>query len=423
MAAKKVKKKKEQLKFEKIHSSFTTNTESLEAFVNNVAPIAEKHDKATGEATREKLVKFAKGIRKIFGVNNGKLDKKKRKQLIEGMTEDQVSQIIQLTTDLPRLTLPQAELLYRSSFVMLVSFFDFLISDLIHYFYRKYPESLSEKELPLTLSELKLLGGVDEAIDSVINKQADSVLYKSLAEQKLYLKNTLKIDTRDSIINWNKLIEAVERRHIVVHNNCKINRRYLTNVDLSQIPEKTKDLKEGRQVRITESYFRSVFEEICVSGIVLLQCCWRKWEKDDMSDADSGLNSDIYDALLKENWIRAERLGLFSKECKVANQASRLALNVNYCQSLKWQGKKNELEEELKKFDISALSPRFALALYALRSDHDSFYKNVEHAITVDKMQETDFMEWPLFRELRKDPDYEARIKTVFRSISEKEGK
>ena len=99
------------------------------------------------------------------------------------------------------------------------------------------------------------------------------------------------------------------------------------------------------------------------------------------------------------------------------------SLDVNYCQSLKWQGKKKELDEELKKFDISALSPKFALALYALTSDRDRFYKNVEHVITVDKMRETDFMEWPLFREMRKDPDYEARIKTVFRSISEKEGK
>jgi len=419
MATKKTKKEKEQLDFSKIHGSFTTNTESLEAFVNNVAPIAEKHDKATWR----KLDKFTKGIFKIFGLPKGKIDQRKRKQVVEGVTEDQVNQIIQLTADLPRLTVPQAELLYRSSFVMLVSYFDFLLSDLIHYFYRRYPESLSGKELPLTLSELKLLGGVDEALDFVINKEAESVLYDSLEKQKLYLKNTLKIDTKDSIINWNRLIEAVERRHIIVHNDCKINRRYLTKVDPSQIPEKTKDLKEGTQVRITERYFRSVFEEICVSGLVLLQCCWQKWEKDDTANADGRLVLDIFDALVKENWTCAERLGLFSKECKVIDQACRLVLDVNYCQSLKWQGKENELQEELKKFDISALSPKFALALYALRSDRDSFYRNVENAIIVDKMSEKDFMEWPLFRELRQDPDYEARIKTVFRSISEKEGK
>ncbi len=419
MATKKAKKEKEQLAFESIHNSFTTNIESLEAFVNNVAPIAEKHD----QATRKKMDKFTKQMFKIFGLPKGKIDQRKRKQVVERITEDQANQIIQLTADLPRLTMPQAELLYRSSFVMLVSYFDFLLSDLVHYFYRKYPESLSGKELPLTLSELKLLGGVDEAVDSVINKEADSVLYKSLGEQKLYLKNTLKIDTKDSIINWNKLVESVERRHIVVHNDCKINRRYLSNVDLSQIPEKAKDLKEGTMVRITEKYFKSVFEEICVSGLVLLQVCWRKWEKDDISSADSRLILDIYDALVKEDWTCVERLGLFSKECKVEDQASRLVLDVNYCQSLKWQGKKGELDEELKKFDISALSPKFALAVYALRSDRNHFYDSVKNAIIVDKMSEEHFMEWPLFRELRKDPDYEEKIKAVFSSISEKEGK
>jgi len=419
MAAKKVKKKKEQLDFEKIHDSFVTNLEGLEAFVKNVSPIAEKHDKAT----REKLDKFTKGIFKIFGLPKGKIDQRKRKQVVEGVTEDQAEKIIQLVADLPRLTVSQAELLYRSSFVMLVSYFDFLLSDLIHYFYRKYPESLSGRDLPLTLSELKLLGGVDEALDFVINKEAESVLYDSLEKQKLYLKNTLKIDTKDSIINWSRVIEAVERRHIIVHNDCKINRRYLTKVDPSQIPEKTKDLKEGTRVRITERYFRSVFEEICVSGLILLQCCWRKWEKADTASADGRLILDIYDTLVKENWTCAERLGLFSEECKVTDQACRLVLDVNYCQSLKWQGKENELQEELKKFDISALSPKFVLAVYALRSDRDGFYDNIENAITVDKMSEEDFVEWPLFRELRKDPDYEERIKAVFSSISEKEGK
>ena len=124
---------------------------------------------------------------------------------------------------------------------------------------------------------------------------------------------------------------------------------------------------------------------------------------------------------MKEDWTCAERLGLFSKECKVEDQASRLILDVNYCQSLKWQGKKRELDEELKKFDISALSPKFVLAVYALRSDRDRFYDSVKNAVIVDKMSEEHFIEWPLFRELRKDPDYEERIKIIFKSISEKE--
>ncbi|GAI51847.1 unnamed protein product, partial [marine sediment metagenome] len=122
-------------------------------------------------------------------------------------------------------------------------------------------------------------------------------------------------------------------------------------------------------------------------------------------------------------WTCAERLGLFSKGCDVIDQACRLVLDVNYCQSLKWQGREDELQEELKKFDISALSPKFALAVCALRSDRDRFYDSIKNAVIVDKMSEENFTEWPLFRERRQDSDYEERIKAVFNSISEQEGK
>lgn len=416
--ARKGKKEEETADLEDIHSSFKRNLESLEAFVNSVAPIAEERDKDIDKRRGE----IINEIVKIVKADKGAIEKKKRGLTITTTSEKTANKVVQLVTTLPRLPLPQAQLLYRSSFVTLMSYFDFLLSDLIHYFYRKYPESLSSKELPLTLRELKLLGGVDDAVDWVINKEADSILYDNLGKQKLYLKNTLKIDTADNIINWKKLVEAMERRHIIVHNDCKINKRYLSNVDPSQVPEPAKDLKEGTRVRITESYFRSVFEEICVSGMILLQVCWRKWEKDDTKNADQQLiNHDIYDALVKKDWTCAERLGLFAKGCDVTDQACRLVLDVNYCQSLKWQGKKDELEKELKKFDVSALSPKFALAVYALKSDPDGFYRNIENAIIVDKITKGNFMEWPLFRELRKDPAYEDKIDAAFASVSRKD--
>jgi len=412
MPTKKRKGRNEEPNFIGIHHSFTTNLYSLEVFVKNVAPIAAKQDKAaTKEITRavNQLSQLIKTEEKNKRTSAPKLDNKKILQ-----------EIYSIAKKLPHIPLAQAELLYRSSFIMLISYFDFLLSDLIHYFYKKYPDSLSGKELPLKLSELKLLGSIDDAVDYVVHKEAESVLYDSLKGQIKYLKNTLKIDTKDNIINWNKLTESMERRHITVHNDCKINRRYLNNVDLSQIPEKTKGIKEGTKIRITEKYFRGVLEEICVAGLVLLQVCWRKWEGDDTGDADTRLITDIYDILVKEDWACAERLGLFSKECDVKDHADRLILDINYCQSLKWQGKQDKLEEEIKKFDISALSPRFILAVCALKSDRDGFYSNVENAIVVDGMQEEHFMEWPLFRELRKDADYGDKIHSILTSISAK---
>ena len=117
----------------------------------------------------------------------------------------------------------------------------------------------------------------------------------------------------------------------------------------------------------------------------------------------------------------AERIGFFSKDIKVHDAASRHILDINYCQSLKWQGKKAELSAELKKFDESNLSPRFMVALSALKSNKDGFYENMEKAVAIGAMSKDDFDDWPLFRELRQDVEYDERIKKAFSQKSSQE--
>jgi hypothetical protein len=72
------------------------------------------------------------------------------------------------------------------------------------------------------------------------------------------------------------------------------------------------------------------------------------------------------------------------------------------------------LKDELNKFNLSTLSPKYALAFYTLKSDTENFYKNIEKSIKIDNMTKEDFMEWPLFREFRKDEDYKEKIDKIF---------
>lgn len=409
--------KEEKYDIDRVHGSFSANMKGLRTFVTQLTPVVKKHDV-------DSLKKVVKDIEKVFktvGISESELRAKKIKKTKLKLTQEQENQILAVAKNLvrhPPLPLHNLELLHKSTFVMLISYLDFLISDLIHYYYQVYPRSLSGKDLSITLNELNVCSNLGEARDFIVNKEVESVLYRSLPEQRKYFSNQLKIDCKENIINWNKINEAVERRNIIVHNNSIINRRYLKNVDLSFVPGKRKDLKEGEKIVIDEDYFAGLFDEIFVAGTILIQCCWRKWKKDDINEANVSLRDSVYDALLEERWAIAERLGLFSKECDVGNQSNRLCLEINYWQSLKWQNKKDELEKELKRFDVSGLSPRYALALCALKSDRDGFYKNVKKAIITDKLTKEDLMEWPLFREFRRDPDFEKRIKRVFRSVS-----
>ncbi len=125
----------------------------------------------------------------------------------------------------------------------------------------------------------------------------------------------------------------------------------------------------------------------------------------------------IYNFLVEERWNIAERLSSYSKTCKVSGTSNRFFLDINYCQSLKWQGKEKELKEELKKFDISSLSPIY-IGLSAFKSDKETFYSTIKKAIITDKVEENMFSEWPLFKELREDPDYKKRIEAAFKNVS-----
>jgi hypothetical protein len=234
MATKRKQKEKEEHVIEEIHDSFMRNLEGLEVFVSQVAPIAQKHD----QTRTEKVEEVFRKVNKILDPTEAEIEGKKGKEIAVKITKERGKQLIDALRGLPRLTPPQVEVLYKSSFVMLVSYFDFLMADLIRYFYERYPDSLAGKDLSISLNELKLCDNVAEATNCVITKQVDKVLHDSLEDQTKYLKNYLKIDTKPDIIQWSRINEAMERRHIIVHNASKINRRYLNNVNLAVVPEK-----------------------------------------------------------------------------------------------------------------------------------------------------------------------------------------
>ncbi len=414
---KKVKTKEDVDACKRILNSFSNNLEGLREFISNLEPVVTKYD----EKTLKKISLATKKLARVIG-KEGEIKGKKQKEIIikfpEKMTKDiierKIEQITNILGELPKRPVAQAQLLYKSSFVMLVSYFDFLISDIIHFYYKLHPEGLSGKDLSITLNELKICSDHEEAIDVILNKKVDSILYGNLESQKIYFKNELQIDLREKIINWDIISEAVERRNIIVHNDSVVNRRYLRNVVLSVINKKRKDIKEGEKIGVDQEYFKMVYDEIFIAGIVLMQSCWRKWKKEDVEDADESLLAAIYEVLIREEWSVAERLGLFCKDIKVTNAAMRLTLDINYCQSLKWQNKKDELTAEMGKFDVSSLSPKFMLALCALQSDKDGFYKNLERAVIAEEMPQICFDDWPLFREMRQDVEYNERVNKAF---------
>lgn len=169
-----------------IQDSFINNLEGMETFVKNVEPIVAKYDQKVIRVTEymKKAIKeiITSKVKPDIEVKQGEGG---NLQIDEGKVEKATEGIMQVLIDhkrLPRMTVGQVELLYRSAFVMLTAFLDYLIHDVIHCYYITYPESLSDKdkELSISLSDLKLCADRDEAMDMIVDKKVDSILYGNL---------------------------------------------------------------------------------------------------------------------------------------------------------------------------------------------------------------------------------------------------
>jgi hypothetical protein len=93
----------------------------------------------------------------------------------------------------------------------------------------------------------------------------------------------------------------------------------------------------------------------------------------------------------------------------------RLRLVVNRAQTYKWVGEEEKCKKILDAEDWTATSLNFKLANAVLRDDFEEAYKIIKQIGKNDADIDKDaYREWPLFKELRKSPEFAALFEQVF---------
>lgn len=406
--------------FKTIHDRFINNMKSLESFFFTVfIYLKEEEDKIVKKKTDfelkvDELCKsFVKKIPLKKNIDTDKITEKIKRDINKAT----YNYFAPFRTHLlePR----QLILLFRSAIVILKSYYDSLLTDLLDHYYRMHKKSI-KKEKKFTTDDLLKYDSIEDLIDDIISEKVNSMVLQQIKKQLIMIEQNedLKINlNKEEIINWDVVEELFQRRNIIVHNDGIVNKHYLNNINKNLDFLNKQELKEGCEVTIDKKYFLNVFNELILVGIIIVQKFWRKYDKNKLEDANRILIEDMYNLLIDKKWKIVERLGIFSRAINIKDKDDRLYMNFNYLQSLKWQKKEDLLNEELKKYKINELRPIFKLAIYVLMNDKNNFYKNIKNAIIVDKITREDFFIWPLFREFRKDKDYKEKIENLFNEV------
>jgi len=391
---------------------FIDNLEDLRGFVDNLAPLAKAYDDKA-KNVYEGVTSILRNVPKIPGQEKRiELDEEK----VEGAAKGIVS-LIKSQVATQYLNRNQTEILYKTSFVMLISYFDYLMSDIIWCYYKTFPGALSGKELFISFNDLSRCGDKDEAIDYILSKKVDSVLYGNLTNQLNFFSSEFRIGLNKGIVKWDAINEAVERRNLIVHNSGIVNRRYINNVK-----RLAKGIKEGDVLNVDARYLKNILEEVFLAGIVLAENCWRKWFKKKTEGAGDILVNEAGKAIYWRDWNLVERLCLYAKGIPESDGIDMDTIEIYYCHTLKKRGKRDKMEAELGKFRRKELRPLIMAMVCALVDDKDGFYECVKDLAELGKPSKESFIgdfDWPTLMDIREDEDYEERIERAYAKMKD----
>ncbi|QDU55843.1 hypothetical protein [Aeoliella mucimassa] len=290
----------------------------------------------------------------------------------------------------------QTGLLYQNSLISLVSSAEWFLSQLLHLFFEKYPDAaqVSDKQLPL--KELQTIGSVDEARSYLIDLRIEGVLRGSFSDWTSFLKDTLKLSMGYLSDFEDNLIEACQRRHLLVHNGGIMNKIYQNKVPesvMSKVPV-------GMPIQILQGYLDQAIDKFERFLLLVAFELWKKIAPDDVERAGVILELS-YDHLCAERWQIAENLSYFLAGDMKQPEIARLTARINYWQALKWQGKFEDKRREVEDEDFSAKEEKYTLAQAALLDDEDRFFQILPGILESNKLTYEDLNEWPLFRSMR----------------------
>ncbi|WKL53359.1 hypothetical protein Q1W70_01855 [Pseudomonas kielensis] len=305
--------------------------------------------------------------------------------------------------------------LERSLFIGLFSCFDKFVGELMFAVYQVSPDLYKGLNCQLTVSEILGYPSLDELREAVLDKEIETVRRKSYSEQFKEFERRFSFETLTKFENWPRFIESAQRRNLFTHCDGVISQQYLKAcVEVGyKVPD---DAVVGHQLKINSEYFFKTCLVVAEVGVMLGQTIWRKMLPDEIKEADSALNTLIYDYLQNGDFEKVISLCKFANGLpKISNEVMARMFTINYAIAVKNVSGLAAAKKILDKKDWSATIYDFKLARAVLLDDFDSAK---EHMLKIgqssDLVFEDAYHDWPLFKQFRESEQFLEGYEQVF---------
>ena len=305
------------------------------------------------------------------------------------------------------------KLIPRSVFVSFVSIYDAYIGKLLRILFLIKPEVLNTSDKKFLFSDLVLFSNIEEARESIINKEIENVLRKSHSEQLKYINNTfsIKINPRKELLE--KFIELTERRNLFVHCDGIVSSQYVAACNNHGIEIDSKGI--GTTLGINARYLKGSYDVLYEMAVQMTHVLWRKFFPTDLESADKNLIDITFDLLCIGKYKLAQNLLRFSCEKYIAHHddINRHIFIINHALSFHLDTMDKECKEILSQHDWTAKADEFRLANFVLNKDWKGAVE-IMVKIGNDQKWMTHYRDWPLFTNFRETKFFLNNYKKIF---------
>ncbi|MHB8337519.1 MAG: hypothetical protein ACYDEE_08890 [Ignavibacteriaceae bacterium] len=347
---------------------------------------------------REKYSEIPEIIFEKFNDNKGKdnIDKKPMGTIIKTSSSEFKSRV-----EIINKSFKHKDLLFTNSLISSLSSVEWYFSQLLHYYYDKYPDSAGIQKRILTLSDLKSFSTISDAEKYLIDIKIDEILRGNFESWITLLKTELSLNLGYLDPMVDELIEIYQRRNLFVHSGGIVNSIYL-----SKVKEEFKiNIKSGAKLNVDKKYLDKAICLLQKAFILIGSELWKKIDPSDSSRPDI-LVDIVYENLLHSRWDICEGLCLFLLKDKNISPVYSTLAQLNYWLTQKELGKYDSIKDELKKIDYSDKKEIFQLGLYALQGDTKRFMEILPIALDTNQINIERLEEFPILKDIRNTEDY-----------------
>lgn len=300
------------------------------------------------------------------------------------------------------------KILPRSYIISSISIYDYFLSNIFEKVIFK-KEGLSDsinKQIPL--SEMKKFSSIKDIELFLIQQEIDGILRESHIAHLEWIEKKLSISLVLNNEYLASFVEITERRNLFVHADGIVNSQYLNICKKHQVD--IKGIKNGEILNCDDLYLKKSISDLITFGFLLLQTTHRKVFPNKISEANSLVINIIFNLISDGFYKSCIDISKYfiSKHQKSFSEEEIYILKINLAQAYKWDKQDDKMHEILNTQNWELLEHRYYIAYLTLTNNWEELKKILKTLQPTEKLNSISFKEWPLFKELREQPFFNA---------------